>query len=50
MIPSFVWRILQRQHKKDLVYIYEKMSELKVIFNKSVIMVCSDEQKAIAYS
>jgi mannosylglycoprotein endo-beta-mannosidase len=36
---------------KILLYIYEKMSGLKINFNKSeIIMISSDEQKAISYS
>jgi hypothetical protein len=39
------------QNMKILLYIYEKMSGLKINFNKSeVIMVSSDEQKALAFS
>jgi hypothetical protein len=36
------------QNKKILLYIYEKMSGLKINFNKSeILMVSSDEQKTI---
>jgi hypothetical protein len=39
------------QNMKILLYIYEKMSGLKINFNKSeVIMVSSDEQKTLAFS
>jgi mannosylglycoprotein endo-beta-mannosidase len=39
------------QNMKILLYIYEKMSGLKINFNKSeIIMISSDEQKAISYS
>jgi hypothetical protein len=39
------------QNMKILLYLYEKMSSLKINFNKSeIIMVSSDEQKALHYS
>jgi hypothetical protein len=39
------------QNMKILLYIYEKMSGMKINFNKSeIIMVSSDEQKALEYS
>jgi hypothetical protein len=39
------------QNMKTLLYLYEKMSGLKINFNKSeIIMVSSDEQKALCYS
>jgi mannosylglycoprotein endo-beta-mannosidase len=39
------------QNMKILLYIYKKMSGLKINFNKSeIIMVSSDEQKALVFS
>jgi hypothetical protein len=39
------------QNMKILMYLYEKMSALKINFNRSeIIMVSSDEQKALCYS
>jgi mannosylglycoprotein endo-beta-mannosidase len=39
------------RNMKMLLYIYEKMSGLKINFNKSeIVMVSSDDQKAICYS